>query len=146
MDNYCNSKGPSKYTCFKISKAMRKIQRYYETALAPFEITAVQFFILSILREHNGLKFKELAEQANMDGSTLTGILDRLEKNQFIERRKDPEDRRSLLIFLTEKAINFGPQMMETADCLEEKLKSQFSPEEFAVFSQVLETLLQAEI
>lgn len=91
--------GPEKYICFKLSKVMRKLQRYYESNLASFEITPVQFYVLSALWENDGMKFKELARSMNMDGSTLTGILDRMERGGFVERRDDPEDRRSLLVF-----------------------------------------------
>lgn len=140
MDEKQNS-GPERYICFKLSKVMRKIQRYYEVALAPYEITPVQFYVLNALFETDGQKFKDLAESVSMDGSTLTGILDRMERGGFVERRQDPEDRRSLLVYLTGKAVRLGPEMVESAARLDREIKAQFSKEEFAAFSQVLNSL-----
>lgn len=134
-------RGPSKYICFKLSRVMRKIQRYYESNLAPFEITPVQFYVLSSLWEKDGVKFKDLARSLNMDGSTLTGILDRMERLDLVERRDDPEDRRSLLIFLKEKALQKGQEMISLAEELDREISKQFSPAEFATFLKVLDKL-----
>ena len=87
-----NNEGPEKYICFKLNKVRRRIHRYYESELAPFNITPVQFYVLSVLWDKDELKFKDLALRLDMDGSTLTGILDRMETRGFIERKTDPED------------------------------------------------------
>jgi DNA-binding MarR family transcriptional regulator len=76
-----------------------------------------------------------------MDGSTLTGILDRLERLDYVERRDDPEDRRSLLIFLKEKAKNSEKEITSLAERLNRDIKERFSEEDFAVFEKVLNGL-----
>ncbi|MFZ5643230.1 MAG: MarR family winged helix-turn-helix transcriptional regulator [Bacillota bacterium] len=136
-----NIGGPSKYICFKLSKVMRKVQRYYENNLSSFGVTPVQFYVLSALWENDGVKFKDLARSLNMDGSTLTGILDRMERLELVERRDDPEDRRSLLIFLKEKAKEKRTEMTSLADSLNEGIKEKFSEEEFKTFMKVLDQL-----
>ncbi|WP_449240926.1 MarR family winged helix-turn-helix transcriptional regulator [Desulfoscipio gibsoniae] len=137
--------GPEKYICFKLSKVMRRVQRYYESNLASFEITPVQFYVLSALWENDGMKFKELARGINMDGSTLTGILDRMERGGYVERRNDPEDRRSLLIFLTSKAKEHGASMIKLAEKLDMEIKGQFSPADFNTFLKVLDELIDTD-
>ncbi|QDR79545.1 MarR family winged helix-turn-helix transcriptional regulator [Sporomusa termitida] len=104
---------PDQYICFRLNKAMRVIQRYYERHLTPLGITPSQFYVLSYLWVNNEAKFKDLAKSVNIEGSTLTGILDRLERNRFILRQDDPEDRRSIVISLTAKAREVIPQGME---------------------------------
>ena len=91
-----NMQGPEKYICFKLNKVKRKINRYYESKLAPFNITPVQFYVLSALWDKDEIKFKDLARRLDMDSSTLTGILDRIEKRGLIKRKQDPKDRRSI--------------------------------------------------
>jgi len=135
--------GPSKYICFKLSTVMRKIQRYYESSLSSFGITPVQFYVLSALWENDGVKFKDLARSLNMDGSTLTGILDRLERLDFVERRDDPEDRRSLLVFLKEKAREKKDEILVLAEKLNQQVKEDFTEEEFAAFEKVLNKLAE---
>lgn len=132
---------PSRYICFKLSKAMRKVQRYYEANLASLEITPVQFYVLSSLWETNGLKFKELAQRLSMDGATLTGILDRLEKLGFVARKDDPEDRRSLLVFLTEKAKLHREEFRRLAETLDNEIRDQFEEKDFAVLLRMLDQI-----
>ncbi|MCL5935217.1 MAG: MarR family transcriptional regulator [Firmicutes bacterium] len=132
---------PSHYICFKLSRAMRKIQRYYEVNLASLEITTVQFYVLSSLWETDGVKFKELAKKLSMDGATLTGILDRLERLGFVTRENDPEDRRSLLVFLAEKAKLHRVEFCRLAETLDDEIRNQFDKEDFATFTRMLDKI-----
>ncbi|WP_092334328.1 MarR family winged helix-turn-helix transcriptional regulator [Desulfosporosinus hippei] len=135
------SRNPSKYVCYKLSRVMRKVHRYYEGSLSQYGITPSQFYVLSAVWEKDGLKFKELAKSLEMDGSTLTSILDRLERLDLVERRNDPEDRRSLLVFLTEQAKQQISEMAHLAEKLDQEIKERFTEEEFATFERVLEKL-----
>ena len=141
MDAGITGSGPTKYVCFKLGKVMRKVQRYYESSLAAYAITPVQFYVLNALWENDGMKFKDLAKSVNIDGSTLTGILDRMERGEFVKRRDDLEDRRSLLVFLTKKSRKIGPVIISLAEKLDQGIKEQFSEEEFSTFLKVLERL-----
>lgn len=132
---------PSHYICFKLSRAMRKVQRYYESNLASLEITPVQFYVLSALWEMNGVKFKELAQKLSMDGATLTGILDRLERQGFVKRESDPQDRRSLLVFLAEKALRHRAEFNRLAENLDNEIRNQFAEEDFSVFLRMLDQI-----
>ena len=127
--------------CYKLSRVMRKVQRYYEGKLAPYGITPVQFYVLSALWENDGVKFKDLAKRLNMDGSTLTGIMDRMERLDLVERRDDPDDRRSLLIFLKDKALENKEEIISLAEKLDQEIRDQFTIEDFLVFERVIDQL-----
>lgn len=141
MEQQQNQVGPSKYMCYKLSRVMRKVQRYYEGKLAPYGITPVQFYVLSALWENDGVKFKDLAKRLNMDGSTLTGIMDRMERLDLVERRDDPDDRRSLLIFLKDKALENKEEIISLAEKLDQEIRDQFTIEDFLVFERVIDQL-----
>ena len=136
-----NIEGPENYICFKLNKVRRKIHRYYESKLAPFNITPVQFYVLSALWDKDEMKFKDLAHRLDMDGSTLTGILDRMEKRGFIKRKEDPEDRRSILVCLTHKSMEIRPQMIEIAQDLDHEFRNKVPDEEFMTLLKVLDKL-----
>jgi len=136
-----NIEGPEKYICFKLNKVRRKIHRYYESKLAPFNITPVQFYVLSALWDKDAMKFKDLARRLDMDGSTLTGILDRMEKRGFIKRKEDPDDRRSILVCLTHKSMEIRPQMIEIAQDLDHEFRNKVPDEEFMTLLKVLDKL-----
>jgi len=138
-----NSRSPSKYICYKLSRVMRKVHRFSESNLSQYGITPSQFYVLSAVWERDGLKFKDLAKSLDMDGSTLTSILDRMERLDLVERRNDPEDRRSLLVFLKEKAKQKISEITHLAEGLDQEIKERFSDEEFATFERVLEKFSQ---
>ena len=87
--------------CFHLGVAMRKISRIYAEGLAAYEVTPAQLFMLSCLASCDGQKPSELAEEVQLDASSMTGLLDRTEKANLIRRMRDPADRRALRIYLT---------------------------------------------
>jgi DNA-binding MarR family transcriptional regulator len=60
--------------------------------------------LMSLWRE-DGLKMIDLGRRAGLEPSTMTGLLDRMERDGLVERRLDPADRRVLKIFLTEAGV-----------------------------------------
>ncbi|MBT6592506.1 MAG: MarR family transcriptional regulator, partial [Porticoccaceae bacterium] len=51
----------------------------------------------------NGAQQKRLADIIGVTAITMTGLVDRLERNDWVERRQDPQDRRAKRVFLTDK-------------------------------------------
>ncbi len=76
-----------------------------------------------------------------MDGSTLTGVLDRMETNGFIVRRKDPTDRRSIQIVLTAKSYELKPSMIIIAQELDRKFRDKIPNNEFELLLKLLDEL-----
>jgi DNA-binding MarR family transcriptional regulator len=56
--------------------------------------------LMSLWRE-DGLRGVELGRRAGLEPSTMTGLLDRMERDGLCERRPDPDDRRAQRIHLT---------------------------------------------
>lgn len=136
-----DAEGPEGFICFKLNKVRRKIHRYYESKLASFNLTPSQFYVLSALWDEEEVRFKDLAHTLDMDGATLTGILDRMEKRGFVERKEDPIDRRSVFIFLTDKSRKIKPQMIDIAQGLDQKFRDKVSKEEFQSLLNILDQL-----
>ena len=132
---------PLDSVCFKLGKVYRNVQRYYETNLQSFGLTPVQYFVIMNLYHHDGMKFKDLANALSIEGPTLTGLLDRMERSGFLERRGDPEDRRSVLVYLTDKGKLIGPKIHNLAGQLDEKLRTQFSNRDFELFLNILDRI-----
>jgi DNA-binding MarR family transcriptional regulator len=62
------------------------------------EVTQAEAHVLAHLHEHGDSRISELHARFGHRRSTLTSVLDRLEQRGFIERRTDPEDRRSFVV------------------------------------------------
>jgi DNA-binding MarR family transcriptional regulator len=123
---------------------MRRVYDYYEKRLSPFGLTPPQYFVFNALWMGDGITIGELGDRVSLDSSTLTGIIDRMEKSGYVERKPNPDDRRSALVFLTERAKELGPRILEFADELDTALKQPFSKKDMATFEKVLRALGEA--
>lgn len=86
---------------FVLTKAQQSVQQLFKAQLAPFGVTPGQYAVLKCLWDENGQTAKQIAERLYLDGSTVTGLLDRLEQKGLIEKQIDPKDRRALKVVVT---------------------------------------------
>ena len=133
-----------KHICFNLGRVMRRVYDHYEQRLSSFGLTTSQYFVFNALWMGDGISLGELGERVFLDSSTLTGIIDRMERSGYVERRANPDDRRSVLVFLTAKARELGPRILSFADELDATLRKPFSQKEMDTFEQVLRMLAEA--
>ena len=135
----------SNHICFNVGRVMRKVYEHYDSRLAPFNLTTPQYMVFAALWMGDGITIGELGQRVSLDGSTITGILDRMEKNGYVERRPNAEDRRSALVHLTEKAREVGPQIIKFADELDDSIRKRFPARDMAVFERVLHEMAEQQ-
>jgi len=87
------------------NKINKKLIHYLNTKLVKFDITTEQWAVLMKLSKQNKISQKHLAEISTKDQSTLTRIIDILERKKFIQRHQSKEDRRSIVIHITEDGL-----------------------------------------
>lgn len=129
------------HLCFRLGRVMRRISAFYEERLAPFGMTPSQYLLFNVLWTEDGIGLGELGDRVTLDAATLTGLIDRMEKSGYVERRPNPSDRRSVLVFLTPKAREIGPKILVFAKELDSSLKERFTEEEMKTFEKVLNSL-----
>lgn len=76
----------------------------FRPLLADAGLTEQQWRVLRVLWERNGIEARELAERTLMLRPSLTGVLDRLERDGLVERRSDGADGRKVRLALTRRA------------------------------------------
>ncbi len=74
-----------------IHKAMRKS---LEAQHARGHLTGPQTHVMEVVCRHGGVSLKDLSKAVNLAHSTVSGIVDRLEKRGFLVRTPFPSDRR----------------------------------------------------
>lgn len=87
---------------FILTKAQQSVHHLFKAELAPYGVTPGQYAVLQCLWDENGQTAKQLAERLFLDGSTVTGVLDRMEQKGLIIKQADPKDRRALQVNLTD--------------------------------------------
>ncbi len=81
----------------------RLLHRSFERDIARSGLTRPQIGALEELGKEDGLSLKGLSERMELSHSTVSGIVDRLERRGFVRRRQDSKDRRYSRIFLSEE-------------------------------------------
>jgi DNA-binding MarR family transcriptional regulator len=77
-----------------------------------------------------GITVSGLAELARVRKQTMAQAVDQLERTGYVERRPNPRDRRSRLVFLTGRGASVKPVTHATAARVEERWAELTSPEE----------------
>lgn len=93
---------------FQFAKAYQLSSRFLSQKVSDLNLTSVQAMVLGFLAEEDQITSSELGKRTELDSATLTGILDRLEAAGFLERKGNPDDRRSICIHLTKKGKTMG--------------------------------------
>ena len=127
--------------CFLIGRVSRRLNKITKESIMPYKLTTSQFFLLIALYEENGILISKLAEKVALDKATLTGIIDRLERDGLVERRDDPKDRRAIRVYLTPKAESLREELLEIYHRNNSRFLSVLSEEEREVFERVVQKL-----
>lgn len=111
-----------------IREIVRAYQAFTEFSAADirrFGLSGPEFDVLATLGNQPGMTFKQIGENTLITKTTLTGVVDRLEKKGLVERRACPEDRRCVRAVLTEKGdALFREVFPDHVDRLRERLES----------------------
>jgi DNA-binding MarR family transcriptional regulator len=89
----------------------------------------------------DGQNVKNLAERLSLESPAVTGLVDRLEKEKMVERRSDPEDRRALKIFLTEKGRGLAQRIIPLAVEFNDSLMSRLNLEQVRALKGLLASI-----
>ena len=97
--------------------------------------------VLFAVKTKSGLGIKEICQVSNKDKSTVSLIVNNLEKTGYLVKEKDIVDGRSVKIRLSKKAEIQGEKMMAISEKLNEKIYEGLSDEEKAIFFMLLKKI-----
>lgn len=123
---------------FLLSKAQQSVYQHFKGKLAEYDVTPVQYGILACLWQQDGQAPSQIAANLNLDSSTITGILDRMEHKELLHRTPDPSDRRALKVVLTDAGSALQEPIDRIIDEANEEIMEGLSENE----RETLKTLL----
>ncbi len=95
---------PSDMFCFALYSATHAMQQAYRPLLEELGVTYPQYLVLSALwSAEEPLTVGGIGQQVQLDSSTLTPLLKRLENGGLVTRGRDPDDERQVRVTLTPK-------------------------------------------
>ena len=98
--------------------------------------------ILYVLWEHGDMTISQIGKLTSLAKTTLTSMLDRMEAGGLIERVPDKENRRQIIIKVTQKAKGYREVYDNISDKMNEIYYRGFSDEELEMFDAQLKKIV----
>ena len=93
----------SKQLCFLFYVSSKEIIKKYTAYLKEYALTYTGYIVLMAIEDDEKLNIKKLGERVFLDSGTLTPLLKKLEKKNYVIRTREEQDERNLQISLTER-------------------------------------------
>lgn len=127
------------------SLVFRMIHRYGSLNFSKFQKLGVhpgQLPVFAILRGHEGVSLREMADLLHIKPPTVTVTIQRLEKAGLVIKKPDGKDQRINRIYLTEKGKNLSEEIQFLAQENEQILMEGFSAEELELLKDFLHRMI----
>lgn len=115
---------------FVLNDVARLLRKRFEQRARGLGLTRAQWQVLAYLSTNEGIHQSGLADLLDIEPITLVRILDKLEANGFVERRRHPTDRRLWLLHLTPEAHPMLARMRVIGDAARQEALDGLTDEE----------------
>ena len=129
---------------FQVSKIKQLGDRIFEKILAEQGIEAfngAQGRILYVLFQEDGVPIKTVSEKCGLAITSLTTMLERMEKSGLILRRQDSVDKRKTLLFLTDKARDLENDYIAVSEKMGDIYYQGFTEKEIKTAEEYLDRI-----
>ena len=130
---------------FLVTKVKQLGDRVFQKILSEKDVDAFngpQGRILYVLWQEDGVPIKTISEKSGLAITSLTTMLERMEKSELISRRQNEADRRKTLLFLTQKARNLKQDYDSVSEQMGEIYYDGFTKKEIIEFESYLERIM----
>ena len=107
-----------------ISSFLIDLQRLFSLNISIKDLTYSQTLAMISIPD-DGIEMSELAWKLGLDNSTVTRLVIRLEKKNWVDRKKSQRDQRAIEVFLTDKGALIQHDIEKEIDNIGEKIKSE---------------------
>ena len=130
---------------FLLSKVHFAVTVHFKKELKKegLDITTGQFAIMIALEQTGQTSMGDLSRILDIDNSAITRLVDKLEKKQWVERRINPEDRRQMLVTITNLGLEKAVILKRIARSANAKIQEGFSDAEMITFKKINQGIIQ---
>lgn len=126
-----------------ISILYRYGQGYIGKNIESYNIGSGQYIFLIALYRKEGISQEQISEYLKVDKATTAKAIKRLEKEGYIRRAIDENDKRAYKIYLTQKALNIKSELYDVIREWESMLSSGLSENEKEIFMKMLKNMAE---
>lgn len=125
----------------QLLKAREASMQFFRPLLQENNLTEQQWRVLRALKAYGELESKQLAEHCCILSPSLTGIIKRLEQQNYIKRRKSEEDQRRTLLSLSDQAVELFERLSPDVDARYQAFIDRFGADKLEQLSDLLNEL-----
>jgi len=111
---------------------------FFDAVGGPLQLRPVEFSLLMLLRDNEGVTQRELGSALNLNAPNLTTLLTRLQERGLVSRERSDSDRRAQLIRLTAEGLVLSAQARAAASKMEADIRKRYTPGEWALLLELL--------
>lgn len=127
---------------FKIHEAVALIRKKALMILKPYDIAPEQYGIMKLLDEGSTINVSEIANLTDKDKSTITRMVNAIEKKGFIIKETDKSDKRIQRIKLTEFGKKAVDNVSEVISKNIDDINVSVTDEEYEIFMNIFDKIL----
>nr|WP_130861896.1 MarR family transcriptional regulator [Bacilliculturomica massiliensis] len=131
---------------YLLTTSQHRVSQAMSARLSEFDITPVQYGVLYCLWVEKKKSPKEIAEILHLETSTISGILERMEKKGMLRRSISREDRRFIEIELTEKALALQEPVLDAVEEVNATVLADMSKEKQELFKSLLREIAEISL
>nr|CAA73494.1 ORF145 [Mammaliicoccus sciuri] len=132
--------------CFSPYNVSRLFAQFYEKELKSFGLTYSQYLVLLSLWEENPQTLHSIGQKLDLSSNTLTPLLKRLEQSGWVTRQKSDQDKRQLIVSLTQKGKEQKQPIYDAiSKCVSEDMNLELYKQTKDIMDQ-LETTLRKQL
>lgn len=104
--------------CFRLYTLTRLITQAYRPLLEPLGLTYPQYLVMLVLWEQDNLTVGDICHRLRLDTNTLTPLLQRMEREGLVVRKRGLVDGRQTIVTLTKKGKRLEERAASVPDCM----------------------------
>lgn len=99
--------------CFRLYTASRLLTQAYHPLLSEHGLTYPQYLVLLVLWEKDAQPVNDIAKRLYLETNTVTPLLQRMEKEGILTRKKGEKDARQMIVSLTRKGRDLQKKLTD---------------------------------
>ena len=115
MDKYEKMKLDNQL-CFSLYAASREVIKTYKPQLDKYGLTYTQYIAMLVVWEYEKITVKEMGQKLHLDSGTLTPVLKKLLSMELIDKYRDKDDDRVVIVEVTEKGRKMKEEIIEVPE------------------------------
>jgi DNA-binding MarR family transcriptional regulator len=129
------------YLPYLLNRAGTRIAASFSEEVRPLGATLQMWRVLAALREHDGRRMGDLSTTTSIEVSTLTRLIDNMEKRGLVARRRDCQDARAIALHVTPAGRRLTQRIVPIAERYETVALAGFNSAETRTLKAALRRL-----